>query len=121
MQQTLAQMQQTLAQVLAGLAQVLAGQAQMQAQLDNVRRRAQNSHARNDRMGAAPLAPLCKERPPPAGAAGAGAAAVGTLPPPGIFPASWAAVDQLNNAQFDALAALYGENFGPNGEKWCAL
>ncbi|KAL4422301.1 hypothetical protein ABPG75_008498 [Micractinium tetrahymenae] len=115
--QVQAQLAALQAQMQAGQAQLAALQAQMQAgqaQLSNERRRRQNALAAAAHPHSAqPLAPLLKEQSPPAGAANA--AAVGALPPPGVFPATWAAVQRLNNAQVTALANFYGENFGQHG------
>lgn len=90
--------QEEQAQLLARLEQqrgvqeqLQAGLAQLQAKQGNVRRRTQNWRAQQTDSGPAPsLAPLVKEQLPPAGAA-----AVGTLPPEGTFPAIWPAVFQV--------------------------
>jgi len=94
----LAQLQAGQAQVQAGLAQVQAGQAQLQVQQQNVRRRSHNAHALHQEL-AVQLLPLFKEQPLPEGAAVAGAAAVGSLPPANLFPATWAAAEEVGAGQ----------------------
>lgn len=92
-----------LAPLQAQMAQVQAQMAQMQAQVSNRRLRIQNAHAHAASPGQElRLVPLAKEVPPPAGAANA--AAVGDLPPPGAFPATWEAVRQVGARQ-DAVCA----------------
>lgn len=67
--------------------------------LDNMRRRTQNSLALQHSQDTVPLAPLFKEQP-------TGAAAVGTLPPPNTFPATWAAVKHVGARRGIACAQL---------------
>ncbi|KAL4425040.1 hypothetical protein ABPG77_001818 [Micractinium sp. CCAP 211/92] len=110
----LGQMTTQLGQITTQLGQITDSQAAMQAQLTNQRRRAQNARS----IEAPPqhlwaLVPLVKERPSPAGVANA--APVGALPPPGLFPGTWARIEQLNNAQLNRLEDFYGETFGQPG------
>lgn len=84
MQEQLVQLQQGQVQIRAELEQIRALQA-------NNRRRRHNRVAKGVHLQSlAALAPLVKEQPPLAGAAGA--AAVGALPPANIFPQTWADV-----------------------------
>lgn len=113
-----AQLQGTVAQVAAQQVQLQGTVARLDARLDNTRARQQN--ARAEAAGPAQvlqLVPLVKERLPPAGAAAgaAHAAAVGTLPPAGMFPATWPAIATLHNQHFNALSHFYGEAFGQQG------
>ncbi len=90
----LGQMTTQLGQITTQLGQITDSQAAMQAQLTNQRRRAQNARS----IEAPPqhswaLVPLVKERPSPAGVPNA--APVGALPPPGLFPGTWARIEQV--------------------------
>ncbi|PSC75195.1 UPF0187 chloroplastic [Micractinium conductrix] len=111
LQAAVAPLAPALAALQAGQAALQAGQAALQAQIFNVGRRAQNAATQNVQpRHSAVLAALAKEQLPPAGAVNA--AAVGAMPPPGVFPVTWAALGALNHAQLNALSNFYGVNFG---------
>lgn len=89
-------LQEQVTKLQAQLAQTQEQVAQLQAQAVNQRLRAW--HGRTWEMShELPLEPLAKEQPSPAGAAHA--APVGAFPPPGLFPATWAAVTQVGAGQ----------------------
>ncbi len=86
-------LQEQVTKLQAQLAQTQEQVAQLQAQAVNQRLRAWHGHTW-EMSHELPLEPLAKEQPSPAGAA-----PVGAFPPPGLFPATWAAVTQVGAGQ----------------------
>ena len=109
LQAAVAPLAPALAALQAGQAALQAGQAALQAQIFNVGRRAQNAATHNVQpRHSAVLAALAKEQLPPAGAVNA--AAVGAMPPPGVFPVTWAALGAVRALFFyvDVFCFIYG-------------
>ncbi|KAL4420296.1 hypothetical protein ABPG77_001386 [Micractinium sp. CCAP 211/92] len=99
---------------LAALAGLPAQMTHLVAMVANKRRRSRNTQAAAAYPQESPaLAPLAKEQTPAANAPNA--APVGAMPPPGLFLPTWEALLELSNAQLDALADFYGEDFGQPG------
>lgn len=109
-----------LQQILQQQQQILQQQQETRAQLDNLRRRAFNSRAYDSRKDDAPLRALRKEADREAGGAAA-AAAAGSLPEEGVFPATYGAALAVGAGQKALFAAHSERSFGQVLVEWAVL